>query len=56
MEKPKVVVLGSGFSAFSLLREIDTRLFNVTAVSPRNHLLSLLLVLCRSRKTTISAF
>lgn len=39
MEKPKVVVLGSGFSAFSLLKEIDTRLFNVTAVSPRNHFL-----------------
>lgn len=36
-KKPHVVVLGSGFGAFSFLKEIDTRLFDVTAVSPRNH-------------------
>ena len=39
IEKPKLVVLGSGFAAFSLLKEIDTRLFEVTAVSPRNYFL-----------------
>ena len=37
--KPTVVVLGSGFAGFGLLRTIDTRLFHVIAVSPRNHFL-----------------
>lgn len=36
-QKPKIVVLGSGFAAFSFLKEIDTGLFDVTALSPRNH-------------------
>lgn len=37
--KPKLVVLGTGFGAFSLIKRIDTRLFDVTVVSPRNHFL-----------------
>lgn len=37
--RPTVIVLGSGFGGFSLLRTIDTRLFHVIAVSPRNHFL-----------------
>lgn len=36
-QKPKIVVLGSGFAAFSFLKEIDTDCFDVTAISPRNH-------------------
>lgn len=37
--KPIIVVLGSGFGGYSFLRTIDTALFNVIAVSPRNHFL-----------------
>ncbi|MGH2567756.1 MAG: FAD-dependent oxidoreductase [Bacteroidota bacterium] len=37
--KPKIVVLGTGFSAFSFVKKIDVRLFDVTVVSPRNHFL-----------------
>lgn len=37
--KKKVVVLGSGFGAFSCLKEIDTDLYDVKIVSPRNHFL-----------------
>lgn len=37
--KPRVVVLGTGFAAFSFVKNIDTRLFDVTVVSPRNHFL-----------------
>ncbi len=35
----KLVVLGSGFAAFRLLRDIDTRKFDVVGISPRNHFL-----------------
>jgi NADH:ubiquinone reductase (non-electrogenic) len=38
-ERPRVVVLGTGFASFSLLKEIDTGLFSVTVVSPRNYFL-----------------
>lgn len=38
-QKPKLVILGTGFAAFSLLKDIDARLFDVTVVSPRNHFL-----------------
>jgi NADH:ubiquinone reductase (non-electrogenic) len=38
-EQPRVVVLGTGFASFSLLKEIDTDLFAVTAISPRNYFL-----------------
>ncbi|MGB2867246.1 MAG: FAD-dependent oxidoreductase [Bacteroidota bacterium] len=38
-EKKRVVVLGTGFGAFSFVKRVDTRLFDVTVVSPRNHFL-----------------
>lgn len=37
--RPKIVVLGAGFAAFSLLKEIDVQRYAVTVVSPRNHFL-----------------
>ena len=37
--KKKLVVLGSGFGAFSALKELDTDLFDIKIVSPRNHFL-----------------
>lgn len=37
--RPKVVILGSGFASFSLLRHIDVKRYAVTLVSPRNHFL-----------------
>ena len=38
-KKPKLVILGTGFGAFSIIKQIDTRLFDVAVVSPRNHFL-----------------
>jgi NADH:ubiquinone reductase (non-electrogenic) len=35
--RTRLVILGSGFGAFSVVRDIDTRLYDVTVVSPRNH-------------------
>ncbi len=37
--KPHVVVLGSGFAAFSFAKQADLSLFDLTLVSPRNHFL-----------------
>jgi NADH:ubiquinone reductase (non-electrogenic) len=37
--RPKIVVLGSGFGAFSFMKQIDVQRFAVTVVSPRNHFL-----------------
>jgi len=37
--KKKLVVLGSGFGAFSCLKEVNYKLFDVKIVSPRNHFL-----------------
>lgn len=37
--KKKLVVLGSGFGAFSALKELDSDLFDIKIVSPRNHFL-----------------
>lgn len=37
--RPKLVILGSGFAAFSLLKEVDVKRYAVTIVSPRNHFL-----------------
>jgi NADH:ubiquinone reductase (non-electrogenic) len=37
--KKKLVVLGSGFGAFSCLKEVDTDIYDVIIVSPRNHFL-----------------
>ncbi len=39
MARIRVVVLGSGFGAFSFLQRIDLRRYEVTLVSPRNHFL-----------------
>jgi len=35
----KVVVLGTGFSAFSFIKKIDRKKYDITIVSPRNHFL-----------------
>eukprot|EP00752_Nemacystus_decipiens_P007861 g7023.t1 len=37
--KPRIVVLGTGWAAHSLLKEIDASKFEVTTVSPRNFFL-----------------
>ncbi|MBM4097578.1 MAG: hypothetical protein FJ261_12470 [Planctomycetes bacterium] len=37
ISKPRLLVLGTGFGAFSLLSRISPRAFDVTVVSPRNH-------------------
>lgn len=39
VSKPRIVVLGTGFAAFSFVKAIDTRHYDVTVVSPRNHFL-----------------
>jgi len=35
----KILVLGTGFAAFRFLKKINTKKFDVTVVSPRNHFL-----------------
>jgi NADH:ubiquinone reductase (non-electrogenic) len=37
--KKKVVVLGTGFSAFRFIKKIDKNKYHVTVISPRNHFL-----------------
>lgn len=37
--KPNLVILGTGFAAFSLLHTLDRKRFNISVVSPRNHFL-----------------
>ncbi len=37
--KKKIIVLGTGFSAFRFVRKISKNLYDVTVVSPRNHFL-----------------
>jgi NADH:ubiquinone reductase (non-electrogenic) len=37
--RPRLLILGSGFAAFRLLKEIDARAYAVTVVSRRNHFL-----------------
>lgn len=39
MQRPRLVILGSGFAAYSLLKHVDVRAFDVTVVSRRNHFL-----------------
>ena len=36
---PRLLILGTGFASFSLVRGIDVRRYDVTVVSPRNHFL-----------------
>ena len=38
-ERPKIVVLGTGWAACSFLRKLHTDKYHVTVVSPRNHFL-----------------
>lgn len=37
-EKPRLVVLGSGWAGCRLIKEIDTKLYDIVCVSPRNHM------------------
>jgi NADH:ubiquinone reductase (non-electrogenic) len=37
--KPRLVILGTGFGGFSLLKKIDLELMDVAVISPRNHFL-----------------
>ena len=37
--KTRLVVLGTGFGAFSALKELDSELYDIKIVSPRNHFL-----------------
>ncbi|KAI0519255.1 hypothetical protein KFK09_006697 [Dendrobium nobile] len=37
-EKPRVVVLGSGWAGCRLMKSIDTNIYDVVCVSPRNHM------------------
>jgi NADH:ubiquinone reductase (non-electrogenic) len=38
-DKPRLIVLGTGFAAFSLLKSLKRSAFDTTVVSPRNHFL-----------------
>lgn len=37
--KPRLVILGTGFGGFSVIKKIDVELMDVAVVSPRNHFL-----------------
>ncbi|KAG8385612.1 hypothetical protein BUALT_Bualt03G0063200 [Buddleja alternifolia] len=37
-EKPRVVVLGSGWAACRFLKGLDTKVYDVVCISPRNHM------------------
>lgn len=37
-EKPRVVVLGSGWGACRFLKGLDTKIYDVVCISPRNHM------------------
>jgi NADH:ubiquinone reductase (non-electrogenic) len=37
--RPRLVILGSGFAAFRLLKQLDLRAYELTVVSQRNHFL-----------------
>jgi NADH:ubiquinone reductase (non-electrogenic) len=39
MPKRRLIVLGSGFAGFSLVKSVDTASYDVAIVSPRNHFL-----------------
>lgn len=38
-DKPRLVILGTGFGALSLVKALDTSRYDVVVVSPRNHFL-----------------
>lgn len=37
-EKPRVVVIGTGWAACRFLKGVDTKVFDVVCISPRNHM------------------
>ncbi|KAJ7541713.1 hypothetical protein O6H91_10G072500 [Diphasiastrum complanatum] len=37
-QKPRVVVLGSGWAGCRLMKDLDTRLYDLVCISPRNHM------------------
>lgn len=37
-QKPRVVVLGTGWAACRFLKGLDTRFYDVVCISPRNHM------------------
>lgn len=37
-QKPRVVVLGTGWAACRLLKDLNTRIYDVVCISPRNHM------------------
>ncbi|KAJ4831392.1 Internal alternative NAD(P)H-ubiquinone oxidoreductase A1, mitochondrial [Turnera subulata] len=37
-EKPRVVVLGTGWAACRFIKGLDTRLYDIVCISPRNHM------------------
>lgn len=37
--KQRLIILGTGFASFSLVKSLDTELYDVVVVSPRNHFL-----------------
>ena len=37
-EKPRLVVLGTGWAGCRLMKSIDTSLYDVVCISPRNHM------------------
>jgi NADH:ubiquinone reductase (non-electrogenic) len=39
LHKPKLIVLGTGFAAFSLLKSLKRSAYDTTVISPRNHFL-----------------
>src|SRR5436853_6096152 len=39
MTKKTLIILGGGFAGFSFLKRINQSLYNIIAVSPRNHFL-----------------
>jgi NADH:ubiquinone reductase (non-electrogenic) len=39
MSKKNIIILGSGFAAFSCLKKLNKTLYNISLVSPRNHFL-----------------
>ncbi|XP_041990005.1 internal alternative NAD(P)H-ubiquinone oxidoreductase A1, mitochondrial-like isoform X1 [Salvia splendens] len=37
-EKPRVVVLGTGWAGCRLMKDIDTNIYDIVCISPRNHM------------------
>ncbi|XP_042028638.1 internal alternative NAD(P)H-ubiquinone oxidoreductase A2, mitochondrial-like [Salvia splendens] len=37
-EKPRVVVIGSGWAAFRFLKGLNTKVYDIVCISPRNHM------------------